>query len=246
MVNKAMVAVLAAIVLVALAVGVMMGLQLSDEPPAGTDPTTPAPTTSAGPTTTTTTGGGTTTTTTTAATATTTETATTTTETTTSATTATTTPGVSPSTVNASHVERAVRAEVNRLRERNGREPLAWLPELREMARFHSENMAGQGYPSHVAAGYTTEERYREFELYERCKLADSTGSSVRTGEELEVVGRLTPSTIDASTIGRQMVQQWAGESESRERLLYRSGDRVGVGVTVTEAGQVYVTLDLC
>ncbi|WP_254537947.1 CAP domain-containing protein [Halomarina litorea] len=152
------------------------------------------------------------------------------------------------SSVNEAAVEGHVLSIVNdHVRARAGREPLRRESTLDEMARFHSVNMAEQGYPSHAAAGYSTTERYKEFDRYNHCRIAGSAG--VRDGEEIELVGRLTLESGEVPSereIADQVVAKWQGEADEKTKLLYRNADRAGIGVNVTADARVYVTIDLC
>jgi uncharacterized protein YkwD len=116
------------------------------------------------------------------------------------------------------------------------------------MARFHSDNMATQGYLSHAAAGYTAAERYEEYGLAGRCRLTDNNSTSIREDRELEVLGvvRVGPNGTNETQLATSVVETWFNESEPRQRLTYRDADQVGIGVTVTDAGRVFTTVNLC
>jgi uncharacterized protein YkwD len=131
---------------------------------------------------------------------------------------------------------------------RTGRDSLVREDTLDEMARFHSENMESQGYPSHDAAGYSTKARYEKFEKYSSCRIPSDGGRSVRTGEEIEVIGRLTvdDSDVDESALADRLVEKWLDDAGATEKLRYSNAAEVGIGVVVSDRGGVYATVDLC
>ncbi|WP_254543919.1 CAP domain-containing protein [Halomarina pelagica] len=154
--------------------------------------------------------------------------------------------------VDAARVEREIVAIVNadvRAKASGDLPALARTDDLDAMARFHSDNMVAQGYPAHAAGGYTTLERYETFDLYDQCRVPDDTRSGVREGRELEVVSRVELSAGDVPgerAIARAIVTGWTDDPDARTKLTYRYAERVGTGVSVTDEGYVYATLDLC
>lgn len=145
-------------------------------------------------------------------------------------------------------LEAAVLEEVNDRRAERGIDRLSTLDTLTEMARFHSDNMAAQGYLSHVAAGYTAAERYEEYELDDRCRIADDSNTGVREDEEFEVIGRVAvgENGTTEEELADSAVTTWFAEEESQQRLTYQNADQVGIGVNVTDNGRVYLTVNLC
>jgi uncharacterized protein YkwD len=245
MVNKVALGILAVIILTAMAVGGLVGLQLSgDEPSDGATPTpattpTPSPTPSSGSSGSdgAGSGGGTPT----------------------ATPTPTPTPTVSPADLDATRIEREVRAAINTRRTDRGMGTLADESRIDEMALNHSRAMAGQGYVAHDAAGFTTMDRYEAFGLADRCRIPDNSNTGIREGEALETVdkkiagqnytfasdGRTVP-IDDEVTAGRAAVDTWFATSETRQKLLLEEASVAGVGVVVTERGGIYVTVDLC
>jgi len=255
MVNKVALGILAVIVLTAMTVGGLVGLQLGGGslgeggPGATATPTvTPAgggesPSSSPTPT----------------ATPTPTPTATpTATPTPTPEPTPTPVPTVSPSEFNETQIEQFVTAILNDEREERDRQPLDTYGPLEEMARFHSENMADQGFVSHAAAGFTTAERYDRYELENRCKVTDDTNTGVRDDEELETVAKTVAGQVytdsegnrrinrDEQDVAGTVLRKWFDENEQRRKLLLQNADEIGVGVVVDDDGDVWATVDLC
>jgi uncharacterized protein YkwD len=155
---------------------------------------------------------------------------------------------MSSQSVDRAAVEAAVVDRINAERRSRGQSELYRLDTLREMARFHSENMATQGYPSHIAGGYNTAERYERFDLADRCRFPDDTGTGTREDEAIEVYGRVTVGSdgTTADELAVTIVPGWFDDSESETILTYENAGQLGVGTVVTDEGRVYVTVDLC
>ena len=167
-------------------------------------------------------------------------------------------PTVSPSEFNETQIEQFVTAILNDEREERDRQPLDTYGPLEEMARFHSENMADQGFVSHAAAGFTTAERYDRYELENRCKVTDDTNTGVRDDEELETVAKTVAGQVytdsegnhrinrDEQDVAGTVLRKWFDENEQRRKLLLQNADEIGVGVVVDDDGDVWATVDLC
>lgn len=169
--------------------------------------------------------------------------------------TATPRPTVAPSSFDAATVEAEILAMVNEERRARGLETLETLAPLREMARSHSGAMAVQGYPSHGAAGNTTADRYAAYDLDDRCRVVDDSGTSIREDKELEVVAKTVAGrpfgpdggvARDETAVARNVVDSWFADDTASRRLTMRNAKRVGVGVVVASDGGVYATADLC
>lgn len=246
MVNKVALGILAVIVLTAMAVGGLVGLQLNGDGPSTeatpTPATTPTPTPTPSPGsagangTETGDGNG-------------------------AGATATPppTPTVSPADLDPTLVEREVRAEINARRTDRGAGELAGESRLDEMALNHSGSMSELGYVTHDAGGFTTMDRYEAFGLADRCRIPDNSNTGIRKGEALETVGKKvvgqnytfasdgrTVSIDDEATAARAVVDSWFATTDARRTLLLEEAGVAGVGVVVTERGGIYVTVDLC
>lgn len=244
MVNKVALGILAVIILTAMTVGGLVGLQLSgDDSPGEATPTptpTPAPTSTPGTaganaTVNGTADGGADTP------------------------TPTPTPTVSPPQYNETLIEQEVRAAINVRRDERGMDRLIGDEPVDRMALNHSRAMARQGYLTHDAGGFTTAERYEAFGLADRCRIPDNTNTGIREGRALETIdkktfGRNYTFATDDRTIvvenetqmARATVDTWFAIDDSRRKLLLEEASVAGVGAVVTPRGDVYVTLDLC
>ena len=154
----------------------------------------------------------------------------------------------SPESVNATAVEYHLRALIDG-EVRTNSQSLETDAVLEEMAQFHTENMVEQGYPSHVAGGYSTRGRYEKFDRYSYCRVPSDNNAGIRDGEELEVVGRVTLNLSADPTehdIARQVLDEWSDDETAMKRLSLQNAEKAGVGVGVSKSARVYVTVDLC
>lgn len=239
MVNKVALGILTVIVLTAMTVGGLVGLQLSgDDAPGETTPT-PVSTPESGTPGTNDTGenGGDAETT----------------------PTATPTPTPSPaSRFDEAAIEEGVRAEINVRREDRDMKPLRGEDVIREMARNHSRTMAEEGNLTHDAGGLTTLDRYEAFDLDDRCRIPDNSNTGIRDGKALETLDRKTvgqnytfrdgsTATLDNETVvAGAVVDSWFTREQQRRKLLLRDAREAGVGAVITDEGEIYVTVDLC
>lgn len=250
MVNKVALGILAVIVLTAMTVGGLVGLQLSGEDAPGEATPTPVSTPAPGPAGTpgpNGSGDGTATPTPTA------------------------TPAVSAADFDETAIEEGVRAAINVRREDRDMASLRGDKLVREMARNHSRAMAAEGNLTHDAGGTTTMARYEAFDLEDRCRVPDNSHTGIRDGEALETIDRKTVGgnytfqtdnrgdmnytferenrtiAVENETVAaRAVVDSWFASERQRQKLLLREASSAGVGVAVTEEGEIYVTVDLC
>lgn len=171
--------------------------------------------------------------------------------------TATPRPTVSPQEFDASTIETEVLAAINAERRERGLDPLAADSKLDPMARFHSDNMAEQGYVSHAADGYTTSDRYEKFEQQDRCRVPNDANGGILPEEELEAIdltiaGRPYESDNETrinrneTAIARDAVGDWFDDEDDTETLTLRNAAYAGVGANVSDRGRVFITVDLC
>ncbi|ELZ27418.1 hypothetical protein C475_05850 [Halosimplex carlsbadense 2-9-1] len=160
-------------------------------------------------------------------------------------------------------IERLVGEYINDRRASAGLDPLAvegqGVDRLAEMARGHSVQMADQGEAIHRVDGVSSVQRYRDHELYDRCKWSSPDGNTLRTanGNALEAVGRTIAGEPyrnngtrrfngDESAVAHTIVDSWWNTSTYPPRLSYPNADEVGVGVEITRRNDVFVTANVC
>lgn len=143
-----------------------------------------------------------------------------------------------PGQLNDTQVERLVHEHTNRERREAGVAPLAYDEELAAISQYHSRDMGANDYTSHTSpAGETTTDRYRQF------------GYACGTiGEVLQWIDydRVDWSGDPESSLARTVVANWMSSDRHRSFVLNGSWSQQGVGVHVTDSGQVYVTQNTC
>ncbi|MEF8788818.1 MAG: CAP domain-containing protein [Haloarculaceae archaeon] len=173
--------------------------------------------------------------------------------------TSTPTPTATPVNYDESEIEATVRAAINDRRADRGMQPLEREDLLQRMALNHSRAMSRQGYVSHAAGGLTAADRYEAFGLADRCRIPDNSDRGIRTGRGLETVDKKgfganytfasdnrTVRITNETTAARAAVDTWFAGEEPRQTLLLEEASVAGVGAVVTDEGDVYVTVDLC
>ena len=164
-------------------------------------------------------------------------------------------------------IEVLVVEEINEHREAEGLDPLTGngtvATRLRVMARNHSVAMADEGAVRHKINGSTGSSRYRENNLDRLCRWEADSGeyfiSPNRNGYEqnhsaLEAVGRTYAGRTygdgqfneDERAVAEDLADRFFSDYRFKQRLLLPRATHVGVGVEITQSGEVYVTADLC
>jgi len=134
------------------------------------------------------------------------------------------------------------------------------------MARDHSVSMADHGTVSHEINGNHSTNRYKEYDLYHTCKwesgLRNSIVRSDNNGPEaspnsLEAVGKTvagqeyeaggeTRFNADERAVARSIVESWFANDIFERRLTLPNAGSVGVGIEITQSGEVYATANMC
>lgn len=140
-------------------------------------------------------------------------------------------------------LELAIHERVNEARQERGLDPLAFDTDLREVARYHAEDMANRSYFSHTSPeGDTLEDRYERFGY--DCRVP-TDGMSYKTGGE----NLFTVSSADSLSnekLADRAVQGWLDSPAHRENLLDQDWRQEGIGVAWTDDGTLYVTQNFC
>ncbi|SEH16540.1 Cysteine-rich secretory protein family protein [Natronorubrum sediminis] len=146
-------------------------------------------------------------------------------------------------------VEQAIHDAVNEERAAAGVDELEFDDELRDVAYVHSEDMVERNYFAHEDPdGDRFLDRYEDAG-YE-CSVNGYLG-----GENLAQTWFDTPvATDDRGTVhyedeqelGEGVVDQWLGSSGHEANLLAEHWENQGIGVYVTDDGQVYATQNFC
>lgn len=150
-------------------------------------------------------------------------------------------------------VERLVHEHVNARRAEHGLAALAFDTDLREIARYHSRDMAEEGYFGHDSPdGETMADRYEMFDY--DCR-AYTSGTSYYTGAEnvaytyYDANVRTDDALVrytNADELARGIVRGWMNSPGHRENVLREAWDDEGIGVYVTAEGKAYATQNFC
>ena len=138
----------------------------------------------------------------------------------------------------------------------------ATVNDIDSMANIHSQRMAREGIVSHEFNAMSSASRYRNQSLYDTCQFKSAADTYVIradtiSGNTLEVLAKSTagrPYEVNGTTeintneteVARDIVGKWYNNSAYRERLSYVNAEYLGVGLEITEDGQVYATGNLC
>lgn len=137
-------------------------------------------------------------------------------------------------------------------------QPVTQRDVLTEMGRDHSRHMAENNYFSHdePGPGGTIKDRYRERGLLPECELR-APGSDryypgaeniIRTAVNTDLVmdnGTMI-SVRSEGDLARAIFTSWMHSQGHREAMLVASADEAGLGLYITDDGEVYGSLELC
>ena len=152
-----------------------------------------------------------------------------------------------------SRVEQLVHKYINKRRTEHGLGTLSFDTDLREIARYHSKDMAQNDYFSHTSPdGESRSDRYEKFGYDCRAYITDTryyTG-----GENIAYTYYDTDVSTDQGTIHHDnadelaagIVRQWMNSQGHRENILTEAWNNEGIGVYITSEGKVYATQNFC
>lgn len=151
--------------------------------------------------------------------------------------------GTLNATTDRERLELAIHERVNEARVERGLDPLAFDTDLREIARFHSEDMAERGYFNHTSPdGDTLEDRYDQFGY--DCRVPAGTFQYKSGGENL--FKYQSSASISDEELADQVVEGWLNSPAHRRNLLDEDWRREGIGVATASDGTIYVTQNFC
>lgn len=152
-----------------------------------------------------------------------------------------------------SRVEKLVHEYVNERRAEHGLSKLDFDSDLREIARYHSKDMAGNDYFAHTSPdGETWSDRYEKFGY--TCRADAGDGTYYTGGENIAYTYydrdvRTNSGTVrytNADELARGIVRGWMNSEGHRENILMDVWDDEGIGIYVTSEGKVYATQNFC
>jgi len=164
---------------------------------------------------------------------------------------------------NEQNISKYVKLYLNEEREAAGVPPfesgLKTETDLDEMAKGHSQQMAIEGKAIHKIDGVSSKKRYENSDLYDRCTFSSSQGDYIETPDntrfeavEKTVAGQVYEEdgeeqfNANDKEVARTIVDEWMAWPDYRDRLTLRNANLVGIGIEVTDTGNVYATANIC
>lgn len=148
--------------------------------------------------------------------------------------------------LNETKLEYLVHERINEIRARQGLSELAFDTDLREIARYHSEDMAENDYFSHDApGGEGLGDRYHKFGY--DCRI--DVGERYASGAENIYYYGFKGLDYSTSDIARFAVRSWMDSSGHRRNILGPHWRNEGIGVDVVASDgktTIYVTQNFC
>lgn len=136
-------------------------------------------------------------------------------------------------------IERRIHEYTNEARVSRGLGTLNFDTDLREIARYHSRDMAHNDYFAHTSpSGETMGDRYDAFGY-------DCQAGGYYTGGE-NIAYTYASGSDSADAIGQEIVRMWMNSQGHRENILNSAWANEGVGVYVGSDGRVYATQNFC
>lgn len=151
-----------------------------------------------------------------------------------------------PPTYNETIIEREIHRQINERRAANGQLTIEWDDGLHEIADFHSEDMAEQGYIAHEAPdGERMIDRYDRFDY--DCRV--ETESAVLTGGENLLRLSVTDDAVTERGVAARAVRNWMDSDRHRSTILTTGWENQAIGVAVDRRSDrtvVYITQNFC
>ncbi len=152
------------------------------------------------------------------------------------------------------YLEKKIHLLVNRERKKRGLKPLKWDKKLAKIAREHSEDMARNNYFSHInKKGEGPDERA----LRHHYKIERSKNGYILIGLGENIFKTYTFSHYyvypsdkrtyiykTTEAIASEIIEGWMHSKGHRKNILNANFEKEGIGVFITEDGEIYVTQD--
>jgi len=117
--------------------------------------------------------------------------------------------------------------------------------------------MADVGRVRHTIDEDTSADRYRQYDLYDTCRFQVESYIENAEDNDLEVIGRTYAGqeypdngtqkfNANDTAVADALTEDWLSSPVFHDRLTYENAGRIGVGVTVTNTGVVYATVNIC
>lgn len=128
-------------------------------------------------------------------------------------------------------VERAVYEEINEYRAEHDYESFGYDEGLAGISRFHSRNMAVEGFYDHTD--------HKDRSPGDR---AEMFGYSTPSIGEILVRFTVHEENVSKERIARHAIEGWDSSTSHRYLLLAVTKVEIGVGIYITEQGEFYIT----
>lgn len=159
--------------------------------------------------------------------------------------------------LNRTEIEYQVHQHINEERTDRGRSPLSYNTDLREIARYHSEDMANKSYFAHDSpSGETMQDRYEKFGFDCRVQVSSTLYMSgaeniaaTYAGSDVQTESGVTNHNRNETKIAQGLVQQWMNSPGHRENILKPEWQSEGIGIAITETddgARVLATQNFC
>jgi uncharacterized protein YkwD len=159
--------------------------------------------------------------------------------------------------LNRTRIEYLVHEEISDRRRAHDLRPIQFDDELREIARYHSKDMAENQYFAHESPdGETMADRYDKFGY--DCRVSVNGTHSMTGAENIAYTYAFTDVTgpngetlhhDNESDIAEGLVNQWMNSTGHRENILKPYWENEGIGVYIIEIDgetRVYATQNFC
>jgi len=124
---------------------------------------------------------------------------------------------------------------------------------LDTLSKNHSRDMSQSATVSHDVSNGDSEDRYRSAGLYELCQFQEQEYIVNAQRNRLESIARVDLNEYRGETaelteqnVADVIVEDWFNSITYRDRLRYENAEHLGVGVNISEDGQVYATAAVC
>ena len=148
-----------------------------------------------------------------------------------------------------------IHEKINSQRRLYGLQPLKWNPTITVIAQRHSEDMAANNFFSHdnrqgqdptdrgLAMGFDCRKDYPGYYTY---GLAENIWQGYTYGSTTTILFITRRNYLSDDEIASQSVSGWMNSQGHRENILTREYTDSGIGVAITDEGEVYVTQNFC
>ncbi|HPA26483.1 MAG TPA: CAP domain-containing protein [Acidobacteriota bacterium] len=144
---------------------------------------------------------------------------------------------------------------VNKERAKRRMQLLSWNDKLALAARLHSEDMAKKKYFAHKNLEGEDPTK-RAYDIGFRCEKKSGSFVKIGVGENISqgntaksvtyIGERAYPDYEDMDEIARKTVEGWMNSPGHRDNILNLDYTSEGIGVAVSDNGEVYITEDFC